>query len=226
MVQRYEQLPPVARFHPIGSRPQPIYTHPMQARHPQWSRKFKTKLRAKYRITNLGTARQFLGIQITTGSADSLSHTICLGQQDFITSILKRFNMHNAHGAAMPMDVHVKLDLAKDRGERKVDPLKYQTIVGSLMYIALATRPDISHAVSALSRFTAHHCLHFSKSNTNTTGYTDSDWANDSADRKSQGRVFILKNGAISWQSQKQDLVAASTTEAEYIACSEASERS
>ena len=121
------------------------------------------------------------------------------------------------------MDAHVKLDLAKDRGEREVDPLKYQTIVGSLMYIALATRPDISHAVSALSRFTAHHCLHFSKSNTNTTGYTDSDWANDSADRKSQGHVFILKNGAISWQSQKQDLVAASTTEAEYIACSEAS---
>ena len=73
------------------------------------------------------------------------------------------------------MDVHVKLDLAKDRGEREVDPLKYQTIVGSLMYIALETRPDISYAVSALSRPTAHHCLHFSKSNTNTIDYTDSD---------------------------------------------------
>ena len=50
------------------------------------------------------------------------------------------------------------------------------------------------------------------------------DWANDSADRKSQGgHMVVLNNGAILWQSRKQDLVAASTTEAEYIACSEAS---
>ena len=55
-------------------------------------------------------------------------------------------------------------------------------------------------------------------------GYTDSDWANDNADRKSQGgHVFLCNGGAILWQSRKQDLVASSTTEAEYIACSEAS---
>ena len=74
-------------------------------------------------------------------------------------------------------------------------------------------------------RSTAHHRLFFSsEGNSEMTGYTDSDWANDCADRKSQGgNVFILNNGAISWQSRKQDLVASSTTEAEYIACSEAS---
>ena len=54
--------------------------------------------------------------------------------------------------------------------------------------------------------------------------YTDSDWANDCTDRKSQGgHVFLCNGGAISWQSRKQDPVASSTTEAEYIACSEAS---
>jgi len=48
----------------------------------------------------------------------------------------------------------------------------------------------------------------------------DSDWANDSADHKSQGgHVFLLSNGAVSWQSRKQDLIAMSTLEAEYIAC-------
>jgi hypothetical protein len=45
-------------------------------------------------------------------------------------------------------------------------------------------------------------------------------WANDSADRKSQGgQVFLTSNGAISWQSRKQDLMPMSTLEAEYIAC-------
>ena len=54
-------------------------------------------------------------------------------------------------------------------------------------------------------------------------GYTDSDWASDGAGRKSRGGyVFLCNGGAISRQSRKQDLVAASTTEAEYIACSEA----
>ena len=111
----------------------------------------------------------------------------------------------------------------------------------------IATRPEIAFAVSALSRYnsqprtshltaakrvlrylrkTADHSLYFNSNGNDgeITGYTDSDWANDSADRKSQGgHVFLCNGGAISWQLQKQDLVALSTTEAEYIACSKAS---
>ena len=53
----------------------------------------------------------------------------------------------------------------------------------------------------------------------------DSDWATDSADPTSQGDVvFLASNGAVPWQSQKQDLIAMSTREAEFIACSEASQ--
>ena len=74
---------------------------------------------------------------------------------------------------------------------------------------------------------TAHHHLHFGNSDSGggkLAGYTDSDWANDSKDHKSQGgHVFIINGGAVPWQSRKQDLVAVSTLEAEYIACSEAS---
>jgi hypothetical protein len=55
-------------------------------------------------------------------------------------------------------------------------------------------------------------------------GYSDSDWANDSADRKAHGgHVFLASNGAISWQSRKQSLIAMSTLKAEFIAWSEAS---
>ena len=162
----------------------------------------KANLAAKYKITNLGAARQFLGIEIQRGGGGEIS----LCQRAFINSVLKRFHMENAHGASTPMDVHVKLDLAESRGEREVDPTDYQAIVGSLMYIALETRPDIPYAVSALSRYnsrpftshltaakrvlrylkpTAHHRLHFGGGGGKLTGYTDSDWANDSKDRKS-----------------------------------------
>jgi len=55
-------------------------------------------------------------------------------------------------------------------------------------------------------------------------GYSDSDWANDRADRKSQGgHVFLASNGAVSWQSRKQGLIAMSTVKAKFIACSVAS---
>jgi hypothetical protein len=122
------------------------------------------------------------------------------------------------------------------------------------MYAALATRPDISYPVAALSRynsrpFTSHmtaakRVLQYLKSaadfrlhfngigigirigiDNSLVGYSDSDWANDSADRKSQGgHVFLANNGGtVLWQSQKQGLMVMSTLEAEFIACSEAS---
>ena len=153
--------------------------------------------------------------------------------------------METVQGAATPLDDKVKLDLAEEEEDGEVDPKLYQAIVGSLMYIALATRPDISFAVAALSRYnsrpfarhltaaqrvlrylkvTKDFCLRYNSTGPNTLiGYTDSEWASDSADRKSQGGHIFISNGTISWQSRKQDLVATSTLEAEYIACSEAS---
>jgi hypothetical protein len=134
------------------------------------------------------------------------------------------------------------------------DITDYQAVVGSLMYTALATQPDISYAVAALSRYnsrpftshmtdakqvlpylksTADFRLHFNGNgigigigiDNSLVGYSDSDWANDSADRKSHGgHVFLANNGgAVSWQSRKQRLIAMTTLEAEFITCSKAS---
>jgi hypothetical protein len=59
--------------------------------------------------------------------------------------------MQNPHGASTPMDPKVKLDLSEDRGEKDLKDIKvYQAIVGSLMYMALATQLDISFAFAAL----------------------------------------------------------------------------
>ena len=81
----------------------------------------KAKLATKYKMTNLGAARQFLGIKIQGGGGGAIS----LCQRALIDSVLKRFRMENAHGASTPMDVHVKLDLAEPHGEREVDPKDY-----------------------------------------------------------------------------------------------------
>ena len=85
----------------------------------------KAKLGAKYRITNLGAAQQFLGIQISHGSDGGHGASIALGQKAFISTILKRFGMEEANGAATPMNTSVRLDLAEELGEREVDPKKY-----------------------------------------------------------------------------------------------------
>jgi len=66
--------------------------------------------------------------------------------------------MEAAHGAATPLDDKVKLDLAEEEGDGEVDPKLYQAIIGSLMYIVLATRPDISFAVAASCRYNSRPC--------------------------------------------------------------------
>ena len=204
-----------------GKRLLPLYVDDMLLAYTPTAAKeadeIKMALAATYKITNLGTAHQFLGIEIhykTDGS-------ICLGQRVFIDTILKRFHMEAAHGAATPLDNKVKLDLAEEEGEREgeVDPKLYQAIVGSLKYIALATRPDISFAVAALSRYdsrpfarhltaaqrvlrylkaTKVYRLRYNATAPNTLiDNTDSDWASDSPDRRSQGGHIFISNGTV-----------------------------
>jgi hypothetical protein len=127
-------------------------------------------------------------------------------------------------------------------------------MVGSLMYAALGTRPDLSFCVTMLSKYNAkplqmhltaakralrylnrtrNHGLFFPSNsnhdltghngNHDLTGYTDSDWAGNSKTSKSVGGfVFSTGNASISWQAKSQTVVALSTLEAEYIACSNA----
>lgn len=120
----------------------------------------------------------------------------------------------------------------------------YRELIGSLMYLSVGTRPDISNTVSKLAQFTTcpshthwisakrvlrylkktiDYRLTFRKTGKSLIGYSDADWGNCSIDRKSySGYCFILGGAAISWRSQKQRTVATSSTEAEYISLSEA----
>ena len=124
----------------------------------------------------------------------------------------------------------------------------YRSAVGKLMYVAVATRPDIHFAVCFAARFshaptaahwkfvkriiqylkgTANFELAFitrgSLSNQPIIGYVDADWAGDQEDRKSTtGFIFQIFGCTVRWQSIKQKSVALSSTEAEYMALSDA----
>ena len=160
--------------------------------------------------------------------------------------LLERYGLQDANPVSTPMDLNVKL-VANDGQSKPVDPVKYQSIVGSLPVCCIATRPDISQAVGALSRFnsaptethltavkrilrhlkgTINLSLVYKKTeNSEIIRYTDADWANDLDTRCSTtGNVFVMSGGPISWISQKQATVALSTAEAEYIALSTASQ--
>jgi len=121
----------------------------------------------------------------------------------------------------------------------------YASAVGAIMYAMLGTRPDIAYAVSVVSQFmhdprpvhwkavkrilrylkgTQHYSLTYGVGQpSHFHGYTDSNWANDKGDRRSVcGYVFFLHGGAINWRARKQQSVALSSVEAEYVAAAEA----
>jgi hypothetical protein len=201
--------------------------------------KVKGLLRSQYKMTDLGLARRLLGIDIKQSQGG-----VRLDQRHFIDSILRRFGMESCNGTKTPLEARPELEFDPLSPE---DQRLYQSLVGNIMYTMLGTRPDLAYTISALSKFSssagkshqlqAKRVLRYlrgtseislsyvaSDRGTDLLGYTDSDWAGDRGDRKStSGFVFLFCGGAISWKSKKQTIVALSTTEAEYIAASEAS---
>ncbi|XP_073061797.1 secreted RxLR effector protein 161-like [Primulina eburnea] len=120
----------------------------------------------------------------------------------------------------------------------------YASAVGSLMYAMVCTQPDLAHSVRVVRRFiskpgkehwaavkwisrylrgTSKHRLTFGGSRLELVGYIDADMAGDVDSRKStSGYLITFAGGAVSWQSKLQKCVALSTTEAEFIAATEA----
>ena len=118
--------------------------------------------------------------------------------------------------------------------------MRYSQIIGSLMYLASATRPDISFAVSKLSRFvsnpgdehwkalervmcylkgTTSYGIHYSGYPKVLEGYSDSNWTFDPDEIKvTSGYVLTLGGGAVFWKSCKQTILTRSTMEAELTA--------
>jgi len=124
----------------------------------------------------------------------------------------------------------------------------YQSIVSSLMWLMLATHPDLAYTTGVIGRYSAdpkaHHWnlakwvlrylkgtqdleLTFDRSDVNIDmdfhGYSDADWGGDrDTSQSTSGYVFISNHGAIGWSSKLQTMVLLSTTELEYMGLSNA----
>ncbi|KAJ0797294.1 putative RNA-directed DNA polymerase [Helianthus annuus] len=205
----------------------------------------KKELSKSFSMKDLGPAKQILGIRITRDRASKKLH---MSQEQYIEKVLRRFNMDKAKSVSSPLTPNFKLtdkDCPSSKEEiEDMDKVPYASAVGSLMYAMVCTRPDIAHAVGVVSRFLSNpgkkHWeavkwifrylrgssklgITFGNEEPMLVGYTDSDLAGNKDNMKStSGYLMTFAGGAVSWQSRLQKYVALSTTEAEYVAATEA----
>eukprot|EP00253_Pinus_taeda_P030272 PITA_30272 len=160
----------------------------------------KQDLCSTFDMTNLGLLHYCLGVEVW-----QTENNIFLSQSKYARNLVDRFRMQDCKPATNPMEPGLKL--SAQSSSPLVDETLFKQLMGSLIYLT-TTRPDISFAVSYISRFILDPTL---------SGYTDSDWAGSVDDRKSTvGYVFTLGSSVVTWTSKKQQAVALFSTKAEY----------
>lgn len=149
---------------------------------------------------------------------------------------------------ALPIDPYEKF--VNFEKESKFNNRYYKEAIGSLIFLSMVTRPDISYSVGVLSRYaenptkahwngvkriikyikgTLNHGLIFGRcrkeNGINILAFSDADFAGDSETRRStSGCLIKLGSDLITWSSRKQPTVALSTTESEFIAACNAAQ--
>lgn len=212
----------------------------------------KAQLVKRFNTKDLGESTWILGMHIRR---DRNQRTITLNQELYVTKALEKYGLAECKIVDTPEAVGLAHAEPTEEQKKPADRQRFMEITGTLMYAAIATRPDIAHAVHYLaSNMLAPTQLHmtaaervlrylagtkevgliFGSRNGDTVGdsrgrqthgqidicaYSDADWANGKADRKSvTGWVAKLNGDPISWASKKQRTVALSTCEAELYA--------
>ena len=204
---------------------------------------FISELKKHLKLRELGPVEHLLGVKI---SRDRPNRTLRLSQKQYVIDLLARYGFSDCSPISTPMDPGVRLskDMCPKTPEEveEMRTVPYAHAVGSLGYLAISTRPDISYAVSTLGKFNSNpgikhwqavkHLFRYIKgtmdyeltySPTSSPemfcSYSDADHGGDKDSGRSTGAYVIkMGTGAISWSSKLQTTVALSTTEAEYIA--------
>jgi hypothetical protein len=189
-------------------------------------------MKSTFQMSDLGLLKYYLGLEVMQSKEG-----ITVWQRAYAAKILEVVGLSNCNPSETPMEPRLKL--SKTSAAPAVNPTQYRSIVGSLRYL-VNSRPDIAFAVGYVSRFmeapiaehlttvkrilrynsgTLHFgCFYQKGREAKLVGYSDSGLAGDIDTRKStSGILFFLGNNVITWQSQKQKVVALSSCEAEYI---------
>jgi hypothetical protein len=196
-------------------------------------KEFSKTMQDEFEMSMMGELKFFLKLQIK-----QTEEGIFLNQFKYVINLLKRFGLANTKAYGTPMSPSIKLD--KDEKGKPVDVKLYRGMIGSLLYLT-ASRPDIMFSLCLCARFqscpkeshliavkrifrylfgTIDLGLWYPKSNSfDLISYTDADFAGCKIDRKStSGTCHFLGHSLVSWFSKKQNFVALSTAEAEYVA--------
>jgi hypothetical protein len=195
-------------------------------------KEFSLDMQSEFEMSMMGELKYFLGLQIK-----QTQEGIFINQSKYCKELIKRFGMDSAKHMSTPMSTNCYLD--KDESGQSIDIKQYRGMIGSLLYLS-ASRPDIMFSVCMCARFqsnpkqshlsavkrimryllgTINLGLWYPKNSTcNLIGYSDSDFAGSKTDRKStSGTCQFIGSALVSWHSKKQNSVALSTAEAEYI---------
>lgn len=199
----------------------------------------KDMLTARLKMKDSGKLVHFLGIDFNQSD-----NCVTMSQTKYVEKILERFNMQDCRPRSTPCEQ--KLNYTDDAALMS-NVTRYREAVGSLIYLTVCTRPDLSFVVSKLSQYftepteqqwgSVKHVLRYLKGTSNKKlcyrksdenlgiqAYSDADWAADFNDRRSTSGycVSLTKGGAlVSWKTKKQPTVALSTCESEYIVYTE-----
>ena len=196
------------------------------------------------KIQALGEINTFLGINILIDYKNKKLH---MHQNNYTRNILEKYNKNNLYPKNNPLPTE-KLRGNNNNKATQAEKTIYQKYIGSLLYLALKTRPDIAFAVQYYARYCSNPgILHFkavdnifaylnkypdlgityrgiNNHNLLLKAYSDSDWGNCIDSRRSTtGYITTLGNNLISWCVTLQKSVALSSTEAEYMALTECS---
>ncbi|HEY0222472.1 MAG TPA: DDE-type integrase/transposase/recombinase, partial [Lactovum miscens] len=194
----------------------------------------------KEEIKDLAEIKQYLGIEIMKTEEGNLG----LSQTRKIEDLVRRFNLEKEKPTYLPMSPNYQKTDEDD--ELLPDNSDYRRAVGALLYIATVTRPDVANAVNLLSRrnekprskdwnaikklisylnTTKTLKLMIYKDDSTLTAYADADWGGDPTTRAStSGNLFKLGPTTISWCTKRQNCIAMSSTEAEYISAANATQ--
>ena len=200
-----------------------------------------------FAIKDMGQPKEFLGIKI---ERDVQNQILKLSQEKFINNMLEKFGFGQTHPVSTPMvttQVHNRERKNREESEKESQFLipnrQYREVVGSLLYLANCTRPDISYAVNILSRHqikptsvewnmakrvlqylsgTRHLGLTYRAKSEGMVGFSDASWSDCKNSLTTCGFVIRFFGDSVAWKTHKQSGVALSTCEAEYVAMSEA----